>query len=200
VTTGDIARALSSRIADRVVHGAMDAHPPDQRRCRARPGPRARACARRHRPVCRMLWGSPLGGGRARPARREDAWLLPAAQVCITQRYVKGFSPKTRGPRASAHNAGSMRTRGRHQIARSAFRNTAPCGAGVSPRSWPDPGASVSSRRAAHAPPPGPRALVHRDPWRWPRAGGGPTQARSARRIGRVRPDRVAVRVRRRCY
>lgn len=33
--------------------------------------------------------GAPTGGGRARPARREDLEQLPAAQVCITQRYVK---------------------------------------------------------------------------------------------------------------
>jgi hypothetical protein len=33
--------------------------------------------------------GAPIGGGRARPARRSALESLPAAQVCITDRYVK---------------------------------------------------------------------------------------------------------------
>lgn len=102
----------------------------------------------------------PLGAdGRG----QRGAWMCePAAQVCITARYVKperSEGPSGRGPRASAHNTGVMRTPapGRSRAARSAA-----AGASGAERSAarPIPERAVrSARRAGPAPPPGPRAL-----------------------------------------
>jgi hypothetical protein len=160
--------------------------PPDQRRCRARTGPRARACARRRRPVCRCLREPPWGRTGAASAARGSLAVargpgLHNAALC------KGRSPKARGPRASAHNAGIMRTRGLHQIARSAFRNSPA-------RSMRQHAELARSRRsrAAHATPPGPRACGATDLTALAAGGRGDhTQARSAHRISRVRPECV---------
>jgi hypothetical protein len=58
--------------------------------------PRYLVRARRDRPSCTCLGGAPVRR-TARPARGDDVGLLPAAQVCITARYVKGGAPRRGG-------------------------------------------------------------------------------------------------------
>lgn len=73
----------------------------------------------------------------------EDVGLLPAAQVCITRRYVKGGAPR-RGGRGRVRIMCTLCAPRAPNKSRAARSETALGGAGVSPRSSPAPGASAS--------------------------------------------------------
>ena len=105
--------------------------------------------------------GAPSGGGRARPAQRTDLWPLPAAQVCIMEHYVKA-EPKTRGPRASAHNPGLCACGPSQDRAQRVPQQPARSGREPAELARSRSERLTRSRRAAHATPPGPRAPARR--------------------------------------
>ena len=146
---------------------------PHRRRPRSRGVSARRSRARRdtNRHARGAAWCPRWDAGAA--SARTDLWQLPAAQVCITSRYVKGEAPRRGGRGRVRITRGLCAGGAPDKIARSAFR-ISPARSGREPAELARCGAASAEPTAPITPPPGPRAPARRSRFpRWPWAGGG---------------------------
>ena len=108
--------------------------PPIKRRCGALHA-LGRGCATT---IAECRTGEPPPGADGRGQRCDGLWLLPAAQVCITARYVKGEAP-SRGGRGRVRIIRGLCAGGASIKSRAARTETAPPGAGAARGACPIP-------------------------------------------------------------